>query len=304
MPDVETGKLREHPANVRESAGGIEEMAASIRAHGILQPLIVQPNPAEPGTFLILAGHRRFLGACAAGLRTVPVIVRPAAGAKAIEIMLIENCQRADLGPVEKAEAMGKLRRRGMTATGISRAIGLSVSTVSYFLSLLDLDAASLERVRQGQVPVGTAVKAVRATRKQQRGGPAGRAVVKPRTDHFSRKHPLAGKARIRCQLAGHTSATTVMYGRDKSAGGNVACGECWEYVIRASERGEQLPEDTTAPTARQERIQQITGAHFLTGTSAHPDGAHITARQAAAQLGVTPRTIERYKRDLKRAPA
>ena len=99
-------RLREHPANVREDLGDLDELAASIRSHGILQPVVVQPNPAEPGTFLILAGHRRTAAAALAGLSTVPVTVRAAAGPKAIEIMLIENCQRHDLG------RNGRLRRR------------------------------------------------------------------------------------------------------------------------------------------------------------------------------------------------
>ena len=117
MPDIELRLLREHPANVREHLDGITDMAASIRARGILQPLIVQPDPAEPGAFQILAGHRRYAGAKLAGLKTVPCIVRKVSGAEAIQLMLIENCQRSDLDAIEKAEAMGKPVRSEVMAT-------------------------------------------------------------------------------------------------------------------------------------------------------------------------------------------
>ena len=297
MTDVALTQLREHPANVRESLGDLTEMTASIRAHGILQPIIVQPHPTEKDAYLILGGHRRAAAARLAGLTRVPVTVRAAAGSKAVEIMLIENCQRSDLGPVEKAEAMGKLRRRGMTAADISRSIGLSQATVSYFLSLLDLDAASRERVREGRVAVGDAVKAVRSTRRQQRGGTTGRRKATVEAEHFSHRHPLADNARLRCQLAGHEA---VRYGRDRAEHGKVACGECWEYVIRADERGEQLPADAPSPTLRKERMQVVASLPML--SSATPDGEHITTRQAAERLGVTPRSIERYKAEIGRA--
>ena len=295
-------RLREHPANVRESLGDLTEMADSIRSHGILQPVVVQPHPTEPGTFQILAGHRRTAAARLAGLTSIPVIVREAAGAKAIEIMLIENCQRSGLGPVEKAEAMGKLRRRGMTAAAISRAIGINQGTVSYYLSLLDLDEASRERVRSGEVAVTAAVGAIRQTRRRYRrsSGQLGRPAISVEADHFSYRHPLAGKARLRCQLAGHDS---VKYGRDRAGGSaKVACGECWEYAIRADERGEQLPEDSPPPGVPEERVQAVAKLPMLSDVT--PDGAHVTTRKAAERLGVSMRTVERYKADLATAGA
>jgi ParB family chromosome partitioning protein len=288
-------RLREHPANVREDLGDLEELAASIRSHGILQPVVVQPNPdpAEPGTFLILAGHRRTAAAKLAGIRSVPVTVRAAAGPKAIEIMLIENCQRSDLSPMEKAEAMGKLRRRGMSGSDISRAIGLTVSTVSYYLSLLDLDDSSQQLVRDGRVSAADAVGVVRATRRRARPD---RKTAPPKieAEYFGHWHPLADKARLRCQLAGHEAPK---YGRDHTKGSKVACGGCWEYVIRADERGEQLPADEPPPGAREERMRVVAALPMLDGPTA--DGEHVTAGQAAERLGVTKRTVERYKADL-----
>jgi ParB family chromosome partitioning protein len=291
-------RLREHPANVRTDLGDLDELAASIRSHGILQPVIVQPNPAEPGTFLILGGHRRTAAAELAGLTEVPVTVRAAAGPKAVEIMLIENCQRSDLGPMEKAEAMGKLRRRGMSGADISRAIGLHPSTVSYYLALLDLDSASQERVRNGDVAADAAIKAVRKTRRRP-DRKDGRPKVSVEADHFSYRHPLADAARLRCQLAGHEG---VKHGRDRTHEGKVACGQCWEHVIRADERGEQLAADEPTPGPREERMRVIAGLTMLDGPT--PDGVQVTAGQAAKRLGVSKRTVERYKADLAQAGA
>ena len=107
-------RIDPHPANVRASLGDLTELAASIEAHGILQPIVVQPNPRKHGNFVVLGGHRRLAAAKLAGLEKVPVVIHELAGRdKAIAVMLVENCKRADLKPMEKAEAMGELRDHG-----------------------------------------------------------------------------------------------------------------------------------------------------------------------------------------------
>jgi ParB family chromosome partitioning protein len=223
-------RLHPHPGNVREDLGDLTELVASIRAHGILQPVVVQPHPQRPGNFIILAGHRRYEAAKKAGLDEVPITVRQAAGgARAIEIMLVENCQRRDLGPIEKAEAMGALRNHGLSAAEIGRRTGLSGSTVGYYLSLLELDEPSRQRIRNGQVSVGDGVEAVRLSRQRARKT-TGRA--KPgatwEPDHFTDSHPLARRAAQVCDTREHTMRRRI---------GRVACGQCWETVIRADER-------------------------------------------------------------------
>lgn len=307
MPEqVHVSRLREHPANIRENLGDLTELTASIAAQGILQPIVVQPHLSEPGCYQVLAGHRRLAAVKALGLDMVPVTVRRKlpGPASAIEVMLVENCQRKDLGPMEKAEAMGALRNHGYTTTRIAQAIGLTVSTVSYYLSLLDLDDGSRQLVRENRVAAADAVGAVRAQRKQDRKRqglpPRKRRAATVEAEHFSWKHQLADKAQIRCQLAGHEAPK---YGRENVGTSKVACGACWEYVIRADERGEQLPADTPPPSVREERMRVIAGLSMLTGTVV-PDGERTTAGQAAELLGVTKRTIERYKRDLVKAAA
>lgn len=226
-------QLHPHPDNVRDDLGDISELAASIAAHGILQPVVVEHHPSKGGHYQIIAGHRRFAAAKRARLEMVPIAFRQSpAGVTEHpeELMLIENCQRRDLNPMDKAEAMGKLRKRGMTAAQIARSIGLTDSTVGYYLSLLDLDVKAQERVRAGGLSAADAVAAVRRTRQRSRakeGKPAmGGGEWEP--DHFTRQHPLARKAQALCDGREHSMRRRV---------GKLACGECWETVIRADER-------------------------------------------------------------------
>lgn len=221
---VSIHRLHAHPANIRRDLGDLTELAASVREHGILQALIVEPDQRRRGHYLVLGGHRRLEAARLAGLDELPVSIRkPSGSAGTTVVMLVENCQRSDLGPVEKAEAMGRLRdREHMSAVAISRATGLSQSAVSYYLSLLDLDEASRERVRAGQVGAGEAIAAVRKVRAQSRGKPRRKAVVQ--APYFGADHPLAGLARETCKSAGHKTGRL----------GRTACGACFEAAIRA----------------------------------------------------------------------
>jgi len=224
QPFVHVDRVHPHPDNVRKQLGDLTEMAASARAHGILQPLTVEPAPGKPGHFLIIAGHRRYQSALNAGLDMVPVSIRQGrAGVAPEELMLVENLHREGLNPMEKADAMGALRARGYTAARIAR-------TVGFYLTLLELAPSTQARVRAGTLPAADAVAAVRRTRKQQRardGKPAmGGGEWEP--DHFTAQHPLARKAKALCDGREHSMRRRV---------GRLACGECWETVIRADER-------------------------------------------------------------------
>jgi ParB family chromosome partitioning protein len=287
MPDIHVSRIDPHPANIRGDLGDLTELADSVRVQGIVQPLVVQPAPGQPGRYQLLAGHRRLAAAKQARLEMVPCVVRSrAAGqsARVIEIMLVENCQRRDLSAIEKAEAMGALRDLGMTAAQIAKRTGLSPSTVSYFLSLLDLDEATRARVAAGTVAVGAAVQAVRRTRRQSRGGTTGRpAQAEPAW--FTRRHPLAAAAAALC---GHTRRPQV---------GQIACGQCWERAIRDDQ--DHAEPDLPPLTVRQERMEVLAGMRLLDGPDPGARPGTVTARQAAEQLGVTMRTVERYKRDL-----
>ncbi len=228
---VHIDRIHAHPGNIRSDLGDLTETAASMRVHGVLQPIVVQPHPQIGGTWQVLAGHRRLAAARLADRDQVPVIIRrPPPGVAAEELMLVENCHRRDLPAMDKAEAMGALRGRGYTAARIARSIGLAESTVSSYLALLDLAPAAQARVRSGELSAADAIAAVRRVRKRQRardGKPAvGGGEWEP--DHFTTAHPLTRKARAMCEAREHSMRRRV---------GKIACGQCWETVIRADER-------------------------------------------------------------------
>lgn len=227
---IHVSRIHSHPANVRESIGDISELAASVKVHGILQPLIVELHPELPGCYQLLAGHRRLAAARAAGVDQVPVMIRTGAAAAAPEeVMLVENCQRQDLNPMDKARAMGALRSRGYSNVRIARSIGMSDATVGYYLALLDLDVKSQEAIRRGDLSANDAVTAIRSTRAKARKR-EGKAAVGPvwEPDHFTSRHPLARKATAMCEAREHSLRRRL---------GKVACGECWETMIRQDER-------------------------------------------------------------------
>jgi ParB family transcriptional regulator, chromosome partitioning protein len=222
-------RIEPHPANVRTEVGDLRDLARSIRQQGILQPLIVQPHPDRDGRYRLLAGHRRYEAAQLAGLNAIPAIIRHGVSDdQALELMLVENCQRRELNPMERAEAYGALINRGYTQTDIARRTGTAGSTVSYFLALLDLDETAREQVRSGQLTVQAAVNAVRRTRRAARKKAGSTATYAWEPDHLTGAHPQAKNARRLCDARQHTMRRRI---------GEVACGQCWETAIREDER-------------------------------------------------------------------
>jgi ParB family chromosome partitioning protein len=116
----------------------LEELASSIQEHGIIQPLIV--SPGEGGTYILIAGERRLRAARQVGLHTVPAIVRQASDRELLELALIENIQRADLNPLEEADAYRQLTQDfGLSHEEVARRVGKSRPAVSNTLRLLEL---------------------------------------------------------------------------------------------------------------------------------------------------------------------
>ncbi len=116
----------------------LTELAESIRAHGVIQPLIVIPKP--DGKFVLIAGERRWQAAQRAGLRTVPVITRQANNQEMLEVALIENVQRADLNALEEAEAYRQLVEEfGLSHESVAKRVGKSRVAVTNTLRLLGL---------------------------------------------------------------------------------------------------------------------------------------------------------------------
>jgi ParB family chromosome partitioning protein len=116
----------------------LTELADSIHAHGVIQPLIVIPKP--DGKFVLIAGERRWQAAQRAGLRTVPVITRQANNQEMLEVALIENVQRADLNALEEAEAYRQLVEEfGLSHEAVAKRVGKSRVAVTNTLRLLGL---------------------------------------------------------------------------------------------------------------------------------------------------------------------
>ena len=133
----------------------LQELADSIRAQGIIQPLIVRPYE---GRYEIIAGERRYRAAQMAGLTEVPVIIRHIPDEAAVAIALIENIQREDLNPIEEAIAIDRLIGEfGMTHQQAATAVGKSRATVSNLLRLLALPEEVKTMLERGQLEMGHA---------------------------------------------------------------------------------------------------------------------------------------------------
>lgn len=137
-------------------AEALDQLAESIRANGIIQPLLVRP--AADGGFELIAGERRWRAAQRARLHDVPVVVRDMADAQALEIALVENLQRSDLSPLEEAEGYRRLIDEfGHTQDVLARQIGKSRPHIANMLRLLGLSEPIRDMVDGGRLSAGHA---------------------------------------------------------------------------------------------------------------------------------------------------
>ncbi len=135
----------------------LRELADSIRAQGVVQPIVVRPRPGGEG-FEIVAGERRWRAAQMAGLHEVPALVREVSDEVAVSVALIENIQRQELNPLEEAQALHRLVHEfGMTHQRVADAVGRSRAAVSNLLRLLDLDEEVKALVDRGELEMGHA---------------------------------------------------------------------------------------------------------------------------------------------------
>ncbi|MGC9316602.1 MAG: ParB/RepB/Spo0J family partition protein [Armatimonadota bacterium] len=157
--EVSVDKLEPNPFQPRHRLNeeSLEELTLSIEAHGVVQPVVVRRTD-EPEVFQIIAGERRWRAAKRAGLQTVPCVVQDADDEKTLELALVENLQRDDLGPIETAEAFRYLVDEfGLTQEQLSEQLGRSRSTIANILRLLDLPDAMKEALADGRITQGHA---------------------------------------------------------------------------------------------------------------------------------------------------
>jgi ParB family chromosome partitioning protein len=152
--------LRPNPAQPRRSFDETElsELTDSIRARGVIQPLIVRPDPASPGRYEIVAGERRWRAAQRARLHDVPVILRDYTDTEVLEVAIIENIQRADLNPIDEAAAYRQLMDRfGHSQDQLATALGKSRSHVANQIRLLSLPEEIQRYLTEGRLTAGHA---------------------------------------------------------------------------------------------------------------------------------------------------
>jgi ParB family chromosome partitioning protein len=135
---------------------GLNELADSIRAHGVIQPIVVQPLPDS--FFQIIAGERRWRASQRAGLLRMPAVIREVGTESSLEIALIENLQREDLNPIEEAQAFEKLIvDLGLTQEEVANRVGKSRATITNTLRLLRLPAEVQAWISENQLSTGHA---------------------------------------------------------------------------------------------------------------------------------------------------
>ena len=166
--DTDSGGLREVAVDLIDRSPyqpradfneeALQELADSIRAQGVIQPVVVRPNPKKAGRFELIAGERRWRAAQLAGLHEVPTVIRDVDDQAAMAMALIENIQRQALNPIEEAEALNRLIDEfGLTHEQTAEAVGRSRAAVSNMLRLLNLEVGVKAMLQKGQLEMGHA---------------------------------------------------------------------------------------------------------------------------------------------------
>ena len=152
--------IRRNPAQPRRSfdEGELRELAESLKTKGVLQAILVRPDPKETGKYQIIAGERRWRAARMAGMTHIPAVVRDVDELALLEFGIIENVQRADLNPIDEAEAYEALIKRfGRTQESLATSVGKSRAHITNTLRLLQLPEAARVHVRAGRISAGHA---------------------------------------------------------------------------------------------------------------------------------------------------
>jgi len=165
-PDLETDPLRDididrilpnsHQPRKNFDEDSLNELANSIKEHGVVQPIVVRP--LEDGFFQLIAGERRWRASQRAGLDRIPAVIRQAGEDAALELALIENLQREDLNPMEEAQAYERLIAEfGITQEEVARRVGKNRATIANMLRLLRLPVEVQQWLRENRLTTGHA---------------------------------------------------------------------------------------------------------------------------------------------------
>jgi ParB family chromosome partitioning protein len=172
LAEVPVEQISPNPYQPRKTfnEASIEELARSVREHGIVQPLVV--TRIGDHKYRLIAGERRFRAAQKAGLSKVPVVIKErTTDSDTLQLALIENIQREDLNPIEEAHAYHQLHEEfGLTQEEISQQVGKERSTIANFLRLMKLPESVKKLLASGQLSMGhaRAILAVASAKKQE----------------------------------------------------------------------------------------------------------------------------------------
>lgn len=220
---IDLDDLLPSPTNIRSRLNKIDELAASVRQHGILQNLLVVP--AANGKYRIVCGHRRRAAAEKVGLTGAPCNIRHENRSNETALMVCENAQREDLDPVDFAKALSDLRK-DYTLAEVASMTGFSQATIRARLALLDLPPEVQDMVSDHQITLGDAAGLV-AELKTKGSGSARIGGTRKTVPHFDTTHRLADHVAARCT---HRDSQRRILGP--------GCGQCWEDTIRADAVG------------------------------------------------------------------
>ncbi len=226
--EVPPDAIRPNPRQPRSriDAEDLQALAASIREHGVLQPLIVSREGQEGG-FILIAGERRLEAARLAGLATVPVVVREADEAQHLSLALIENLQRTDLNPLEAAEGYRQLVEDfGLSQERVAALVGKSRAAISNTLRLLRLAPAVREALASGKISEGHA-RALLALPTPQAQAAALQTIVRRelsvrQAEELARR--LVGQRRVRRRHASRSPEETDVEAQLKPSGPRCSC--------------------------------------------------------------------------------
>lgn len=170
IKNLEIGKIVVNPDQPRKEFDqtALQELADSIKQHGIIQPLVVTPYNDK---FRIVAGERRFRASQLAGLTKVPVVIRNHEELEELEIALVENVQRVDLSPLEQAVSIVRLHDQfSMSFRDIAKKLGKAETTISNIVRLLQLPENAVEALRKNEITEGhaRAILALKTDEKRQ----------------------------------------------------------------------------------------------------------------------------------------
>lgn len=155
LPINEIIPNRDQPRKTFDEAA-LEELAESIKQHGVLQPLLVRPIPS--GGYQLVAGERRWRACRMAGLNKVPVVIKELTDTETMEIAIIENLQREDLNPIEEAEGLQALIDKcGYTQEEVAASVGKSRPAIANSLRLLRLPQEVRDMTKNGEISAGHA---------------------------------------------------------------------------------------------------------------------------------------------------